>query len=291
MRIWVCALALAACGKSANSDACRQKARALGELLITASADAIPPFQHEADVHPILRTDLAAGPIDYAPVVIIGTAGIRYQGEPIGSDALVDRLAADYAKAQGAADRQGPRKPPREPRRAYMVVDATTPSTEVVRVFDAVVASGLTAVGFVFEAPQPLKPPPRSSADPALDKIFASEAGDRASQLAKFASGEIAECKQLRDVFGEVASEELDNRALTISRQVAPALEACNCNVDIERLRSTMFRTIYIERPARVVQLDPAAPAEEIVVDPTSTWAELSKRLTATTKNVRFVVR
>jgi len=42
--------------------------------------------------------------------------------------------------------------------------------------------------------------------------------------------------------------------------------------------------------PTRVL-FDPDQLAQDIVVDPTSTWAELSKQLTPATKNVRFVVR
>jgi len=293
MRVLLCVLLIAACGKAKPE--CQRDARALGELLVAAASDPFPPFDVKG-MHLVIRDDVTQDAKQPAPTVRIEKAGLkytfRYTDEAIRVEDLRDRLSASADQIREDLDSGKLRqKYVPEPRRLYLLIEPTTPASQVIAVLDAALATKLSAVGFVFEVPQPLKPPPRSSLDDALDKSLAKEGGGKATELAELLKQEVKSCSPLDKVFSTVGSDEGANKAMVIALGVAPALEACNCDVNIPRVRSALFRVMYVERPTRVLLLDPDQPAQEIVVDPASTWAELNKQLTPATKNVRFVVR
>jgi hypothetical protein len=282
----------AACGGK-NAEECKREAGALSELLVAAAIEAPTQF-YVGDMKLVERTDIPATGVQHAPTVEVTRNGVQFQGQRVSTAELTRRLEVAAAKIK--EDIELGRVPMREPakldpRRVYLQIDAAAPATEVVSVFEAMTRSQLNAVGFVFAVPPSVKTPPRSSLDPTLEKLFASNVDNKATELAKLISAEVEQCPSMTKVFGAVAAIEGDNKALLIAEGVKEALPECGCRVDIPRLRSALFWTISGPHTTRPLLLDPDAPPKDIAVGPTETWADLSTHLEPTTKNVRFVLR
>jgi hypothetical protein len=302
MRNRLVVLVLAACVvpacKGGMSDAeCKREAKALRDLLFAAASEPQRDLD-TADATLVVRTDLPPPtPIQWrSPVVRIGKNGIKLGTTSIADTAQLragldtEAAAIDDAYAKGGIS---PRSM-REPQRSYLVIDAGTPAREVAAVYEAVTSSKLPAVAFVFDAPSTVTPPPRSSIDPELDKLMArdaDQAANRATTIAEMVTKEIARCPAAQKMFGSLGGDDSDEKGLILAEGINESLPECGCKVDIPRLRSLLFRVVHVEKPYRLLAIDPKAPAEEFVVDSTDTWAGLAKKLPASTKNVRFVVR
>jgi hypothetical protein len=298
MRIYPLGLVVAGvlafgCDKGGMSAAaCKREAAALRDLLVAAAAE--PPTFDVGDVTLVMRTDLPRDLLQYSPVVRVEKNGIRLDDIAIHD---MEQLRAELDKAAATIEERIARgairlRDMREPQRSHLVIDAGTPVAKIVTVFEAMTKSKLPAVAFVFGTPQSVKPPPRSSIDPEIDQLMASaDVSDRATRMAELMNKEVARCPAAQKVFGSVGADESNDKALIVAEGINESLPECGCNVDIPRVRSLLFRIIYVEKPVRLLPLDPKAPPEEIAVNPTATWADLSKQLRPDTKNVRFVVR
>jgi hypothetical protein len=286
--VLVLAVAIAGCGKGKSKDECRAEATAVGDLLVEAAKEPAGPLVVRDEVQLVKRTDLPPRPnLARAPVVTLTPATILVDDKPA-TDVAALRVQLTDAGLQLAADRRSTADRgahDRERMRVYFMIDPATRWDRVVTIVDEAAAAGYSWPIFVFEQPPALMPPPRSPIDDKLDAILKTEPNNRASEVARLASKLVEKCSPLAEEFGRVTGDPGENKALTISRAVKPALIACNCDVNIPELRSVLFRVLFVPRPLRVVMFDNDATAVPIQLAPDATWAEASKRFTPTLKN------
>lgn len=279
---------LAGCGK--GKEECRVEAEAVGALLVSVASEPATPFEIDTDLHLIKRTDIKPVALPRAPTLALKATAMRFEGKGVDAAGLAAGLHGTMAKI--AADPYRKQHRAKEPlERIYVLVDEATPWSAVVSAVGIAATEGFTAPAFVFEQPQTVTPPPRTSIDDRLDQILKTESGNRATELAREMSKIIAGCRALEQAFGAVGPVEADNKAMMLSRAIAPSLVECNCNVDVPALRSLMFRVIYVPRPPRVIAFDPKATAETLAFPGDTTWAEASKRFQPALKNATLEVR
>jgi len=150
--------------------------------------------------------------------------------------------------------------------------------------------AGMSKIAVVFEAPQPLKPPPRAPIDDKLDKILLEPAGNRAREIAEVIKNQIKSCPEINVAFEAIVTRDSGNKAKQLAKIVPDALAHCACRVNMPDLRSTLFRLLYIARPLRALQFDPASPAESVMLRAGATWADAAKRLAPETRNAEFIL-
>lgn len=288
----VLAIALLAGCSGKSQEECRTEATALGDLLVEVAKEPGSMFVIPDDLPLVKRTDLPMRTdLSTAPTVTLTPSSMKLGDVP---ERTMEELTLDLRGKYGElqADLESGKLRPdwvKEPRRVYFLIDPATPWERVVAAVDAANKAGLTAPGFVFEAPQPIQPVPRSPMDDKLDAVMKAEPSERATEVAQLASKVVDRCGPLEEAFGRVAGSEGENKAMIIARSVKPSLIGCECKADIPALRSVLFRIMYVPRPPRVITFDPDGGKQPIELPKPTTWAEASKRFTPTLKNAELI--
>jgi hypothetical protein len=289
MRAVLLALALAACGTSPEQ--CRTYASELGALLERAAEEPPTFLPTPEDLMLVERADLPRRDESYSKAIEITATVTRLDGAVLTQPELAKALAEELAKRKQELERYPPRSgDPSDPRLVYFVIDARAPWPKVVEAFDAAMYVGMTAIAIVFQAPQPLKLPPRAPIDDKLDEILHSDPGQRAHAIAEVIKDQIRSCPGIGVAFEAVVARDAGNKAKQLAKVVPDALAHCACRVHMPNLRSTLFRLLYIPHPLRAIHLDPARPAAPIALPATATWADAAKLFTPTTANAELTV-
>ena len=278
---------LVACGKSKSE--CKAQADELTALLSQAETGGTVVNFDERDGL-VTRTDLQQRPVHLAPIVVLRPTEVIYQGSVVTSD---DELRKRLSEAHEQVKASLWRRDRPDPRHVYFLIHADTPWSRVVEAVTVADQAGMQAPMFVFAHPDAPKPPPRSSVDAKLDALRDEQtSGTKATTLANMMSAQIEKCPALQRAMGELGSDEGKPKHQLLVEKLGPALVECECNVRYPELRSILWFLLVNQKPARVVITDPGAPDEErIAFPPTTTWAEASKRLSATTTGIELAVQ
>lgn len=283
-------LVLPGCKGGGTAMGCEEYATDLGKRLEVAALEPLPPFAIEGDFQPVERADLPVTPLGYRPVLHISATTATYQGQALSATALRERLTEARAKVAEDIERGMYRGESPDPRQLYVVIDRRAPWPLVVESFDAARAAEMPMIGIVFTTKPTTQLPPRAPVDDELDALLREEPNERASKFARLVEKQVAGCPEVQQVFGNVGADPAESKAMTIAKALPKALISCRCRVPKENLRSVMLRLLHIEKPARVVQLQPDAEAETIELPATATWADAAARIAPTTRNVTLAV-
>lgn len=253
---------------------CSNRADDLAAFLATIDTTEVPLPVEPATL--VVRDDLAARPTTYAVAVKLLPDGVELQGRRIETrDDLADSLAEAHRRVTEA-------RGPADPTRIDLIVDRRATWDRVVAVFAAAHGAGFTRPAFVFASSRVLAPPPRTAIDDRLDEITRSaNPSDRASQLAREVEKLVAKCEAIGELFGAVAGVEVDNKAQHILAGVRDAVVACHCRVDLDQLRSVLWRVIAIPEPKRLLAVEAAPDAPPLTAPATAIWADVAPRLDA----------
>ncbi len=289
MRHLVLAVLLAACGTSPEE--CRTYANDLGALLLRAAEEPPSFFSLPDDLTLVERTDLPRRDEQYSKAIEITATVTRFADEVLDQPQLAKALAEEWTKRTRELELH-PSRPgaPLDPRLVYFVIDARAPWPKVVEAFDAATYAGMTSIAVAFHAPQRLKLPPRAPIDDKLDEILEAPAGGRAHEISQIIEKQIRSCPGISVGFTAAVARDEGDKATQLAKVVPDALIHCACRVNMPDLRSTLFRLLYIPRPVRTLQFDPAQPAEAIALPATATWADAARILTPATRNAEFTI-
>lgn len=264
----------------ATAASCATEADALAASLRTAESGA----WFVSEVALVDRPDLSPGAPSDVPVLELGVADTRFEGQALGPAALRERLAAVYGKR----DERHALEPDRpDPSLVGLYIDGRVDWSRVVEAWQAAHDAGMRAPVFVFAATPPT-PPPRAPIDDELDAI---PDGQRASGYAELLTREIATCPALVRVFDQLATEPGDDKPRQVIDAVGPALVACRCAVDIPGLRAVLWRVLIAPRPVTSLAFDPAAPAATLALPAGTPWSVASARFTPDLRNATLRVR
>lgn len=283
-------LVVAGCKGEGTAMGCEEYATELGKRLEVAAQEPVPPFAIEGDFQPVERADLPVTPLGYRPVLHISATTASYQGQALSASALRERLTEARAKVAEDIERGLYRGESPDPRQLYVVIDRRAPWPLVVESFEAARAAGMPTIGVVFTTKPTTQLPPRAPIDDEVDRLLLEEPSERASKLARLVEKQVAGCPEVQQVFGSVGADPAESKAMTIARALPKALISCRCRVPKENLRSVMLRLLHVDKPARVIQLQPDAEAETIELPATATWADAAALVKPTTRNVKLVI-
>jgi len=204
-------------------------------------------------------------------VVEVLPTGARLDGIPVDATSLPNKLMdriQQLATASSAfrADQ------------VWFAIDEATPWNTVADLVDATAEKGFGKIGFVFAVANKVKPPPHTSVDDELARAVGQE---RPAALAKVLREVTAPCKQMQDVFQNLATYQTGNKVEIFASGIGKALLDCKCNVNIPKLRSAAYY-IFGATPMRGVTINVYRDAPTPLALPAATpWREASKQVNA----------
>ena len=263
-----------------------------------ASADELAAFlaatDHELPVlsdseldrlHLVTRTDLPRGPVAPAPIVLVSPTHVTLNGRGMKPDELAGELAREARAAKDAIAPGRLRAPlPGQSSRLLLVVDGGADWGAVARLAAAAAAAGFDHLALLFERPAATRPPPRTATDDELDALRArygptgimDESGQR--EVDRIASRVTRSCDAVPKLLASVARSDGDKAEMLI-RGIAPALVACDCQVDMPSLRSRLWRLIGVRHPTSALEITLAPNARRVDLSAATPWREASQRL------------
>jgi len=275
MRSLLLAAALVLCGCGDDAAECRARAEELGRFLTAMDHDQ-SPFSSADDLRLVSRSDLPAVELRLGPVVEVVGGRVRFQGEPVADRAdLASRLARAYDISREPMPPPGGVSAPE----LYIALDPDAPWETVVWIAEEAAKAGVAAPRFAFARPAKTPPPPRTATDDAFDAMMKADAAERATRAADIVSKMVTRCDALEKAFASVASVPGEDKAATLLAEVGPAVAECDCKVDLDGLRTAMWRVVGNPRPMSFLPVRLAPDAAPLSMPAKARWQEASKRL------------
>ena len=257
IRLVLVMLAVAGCHKK-DAGSCRTDAAELAQFL--AGLDHGPVELALRDTKLVERGELPALTKATWPNLILH-GGIAIDGR----DVSVDEIGAALG-ARGKGD-------------YGLAIDASETWGHVDAAIVAAKLGGFDRAHFVFARPGKATPPPRVPIDDQLDAVFAHQHLD---ELLTLTNETVSRCPALVRTFGHVSPSTGDKSAEILS-ELTPALLDCDCNVDLDALRSILYRLYSMPRPDTELVVTIADGAPVVMLPATMSWREASQHLDGTT--------
>jgi hypothetical protein len=256
---------------------CEARANAAAKFLTTMDHE--PNLIYLKDVQPVVRTDLALRESDirYAPVIMVEAARISYEDRPLVATELKaahDKIISDIEEGKV------PKNDPPDPRRLNLVIDQRAPGTLVARAVATAYKAGFDRITVVFGRPPKTPPPPHTKVDDDVAKLMKDiESGNKATALAEYTRPKVAGCPTLIALFGEVGTEEQDDKAGYLLKRVGPALIGCNCAADPAEITSLMWAITGNPHPVGAIDIVLDPKAKQTLALGAATWSDASAQL------------
>jgi hypothetical protein len=270
--------ALAACGNK-DRQVCAARAAEVGRFL--SAMDRSGQVVDGAGM--VVRADLPRIELRAAPVVDVRGHKIRFQGQRFEGDALVEELKLQRTMILDriAHGRTSSWRGDGDGRRVLLMFDAAATWDRVVAVVEAATAAGFESPELVFGVPSRAQPPPRSAIDDELDRLEAqADVTNKATQLAEIVQRVVKGCPALTRSFGGVRANEDKAPAETLIASIEPALVECGCSVDVDAVRSVVWRVLTNPHPVTVLAIRVDRGAKAIELPAATPWREASKSFT-----------
>ena len=240
-------------------------------------------------VSPPMRKDLKVrgGELAQGPVIEVRTDGIFFQGDMLTPAALEPKLIEQQKKIQHDIDAgYVPKHLKVDPHYIIVVADAKASWGAVTSALEVAAKTQFDHVTFVFRRPSATPPPPRTHIDDEIEKLLAASETNQATAIANYISPKVAQCPPLIAVFGEVGTNEIEDKAAYLLAHTAPAIAKCNCALDPAEARSIMWQTAGNPKPIMLLRVELDRKAHKLSAPKAKTWGEASARLTAGMKTV-----
>ncbi|MGE0547355.1 MAG: ExbD/TolR family protein [Kofleriaceae bacterium] len=237
----------------------------------------------------VVRAELPRVSAPIAPMVLVTSAGLEYQGEPVVSNELAERLTATYEKRASDIDEGRARAGDADPRLVYLVIDERATWKRIVDVIATCSKVGYRSPSFVFRTVQTSPSPPPSWADAELDRIRKGDPSGRAQRFMEFMRNVVRPCSSIPEAWRE-ATERGGDMTANIIEAIEPALVDCNCTIDLPALRTTLWRLFVNPRPAGVIRVELDPRGTKLTFPANTPWLEASQRFTPEMTQTSFGV-